>query len=76
MFNAGIQACKFGLVVQQLVAKFDHHCIQRRFDSHDVDQIAVPIQSLAMDADFRNIVMGVGLVFATPIAADQKMIGD
>ena len=75
MFHAGVQALEFGQGIERFVPEAGDLPFKRGRHGIDVDQVAVPIQRGALEADFNRVAVFMRLVFRAPIAADQVMPG-
>lgn len=76
MLDARVELIEFREVVQALVSKVGNEFIQSSFEIDDIEQIAVFVERLCLQANFQPVVVIVGLIFIPPIPADEEMFGD
>ncbi len=73
MLNGRVQPRELRLVVEHLLFVIVHDLVQMFFHIHDIHEIAVLVELTALELQFKDVVMRVGIIFRPPISADQKM---
>ena len=75
MLDAGIQPREFRQFVQGPVPEVSHNLVQVQFNVHDVHQVAVLIQSRALEHYLHFVGVGMQEILRPPITPHQKMLG-
>jgi hypothetical protein len=74
VFNTGVQAVELRQVVEHGVLEVVHGLLQLFFNLNDIHQVAVLVQLGCLQPDLDYIVVGVWIVFGTPVPTDQKVL--
>jgi hypothetical protein len=75
MLDAGVESGELRELVQDLLPVIGHQIIQVSLQGHDIHQVAVGIENLALHLHLHRVMMGVELILLAPIAAHQEMPG-
>src|SRR5215208_4395040 len=73
MFYRRVQACELGLLVEHLLFVVVHNIVELLLHVYNIDQIAVSIEILAGHLQFQGVMRRIGIIFRSPIPADEKM---
>ena len=76
VLDAGVQAGELGQLVERAVAIALDDRVERRVDGVDVDEVPVLVEARPLVARLDLVVMGVQLVLAAPVAADEEVLRD
>ena len=76
MFDAGVEPRELGQIVEGVVAVVIHEPGECPLDLDDVDQVAVLVEVIALEAQFEHVVMRVQVVLRAPVTADEEVLGD
>ena len=73
---AGVEPFEFGDLVEGVIAVAGDERLQGLLDIDDIYQVAVTIELHPLKLELDLVMVGVKLVLGTPIATDEKMLGD
>jgi hypothetical protein len=76
MLEARVERLELGEVVQGLLAIAVENAIELGFEIDKIDDEAMRIERVRLDADFDPVVMRVKFVLRSPIPTDEEMAGD